>query len=180
MYKMNILLKFIVALLTIATVVITNNRIILWFLLVLLTFYNLFKSNNKLLIVIDLVLIVLLGMSTNIEICLLIFKIIFILNYLFTIYKNIFIKNNKSSKLDYYEENFDRIVKEIKQNKELMYDEDVSIDNKLERDLERSYLQSRIRYNTISKKNRWYNWNRIDTIVLLLYLAIFIVVFILR
>ena len=187
MYKMNSLLKFIVAILTIAIIVITNNRIILWLLLVLLTFYNFLKNKSKLLVFIDLILVVLLGLSTEKEIFLLIFKAIFIVNYLLTIYKSLSLKDkknlvreNRSLKHNYYEENFDRIVRNINEKKELMYDKDVSIDYKIERDLERAYLQSRIRYNTISKKNKWYNWNKIDTMVLFLYLILFVILFILR
>ena len=84
MYKMNILLKFIFTLLTISIVVITNNRIILWLFLLLLTFYNLYKY-KKISLFVCFILIPLLGFSKDNEIFLLIFKLIFIVNFLLTL-----------------------------------------------------------------------------------------------
>lgn len=184
MYKMNLLLKFIIVILTIALVVIINNRIILWLLLVLLTFYNLLK--NKKLLLIDFVLVILLGLSTSNIIYLLLFKILFIFNYLITVYKGlttdekkILVRENSSAKIDYFEKSFERVVKNINEKKIGLYDDELSIDKKIEKDLERSYLQARIRYYGLSN-NKWYNWNRIDTLVLLLFLVIFVIMFILR
>ena len=187
MYKVNILIKFIALLLTIAIVLLTNNRIILWLLLVLLTFYNVFKNKSKKLLLIDLILIVLLGLSTNIEICLILFKFLFIFNLLITFYKSLtyddkksIFKKDTSTRTNYYEKNFDRIVKNIEDKRKNIYDNDVSIDDRIESDLERSYLQSKIRYYGLYKKDRWYNWNRIDTLILLFVLVVFVTLFILR
>ena len=185
MYKMNILLKFIFVILTISIVVITNNRIELWLMLLLLSIYNLHK-NKKISIFVDLLLVLLLGFSTNYEICLLLFKILFIINFIITIFnslsleeKKLLVRENTSSKLDFYEENFDRIVKNINERKMNIYDEGVSIDNRIERDLERSYLQSKIRFNN-SNKNNYYKWNKIDSLFLLFFIVVFVILFILR
>lgn len=181
MYKMNILLKFIFTLLTIAIVFITNNRIILWLFLLLLTFYNLYKD-KKILLVIDIILIILLGLSKDNEIFLISFKIIYIINYILTVCNSLTfdIGIGKSTKINYFENNFDKIVERINENKNKLYDESVSIDNKIETDLERNYLQSKIRYYNYSSKSKWYNWNRIDTLVLIIILIIFVLLFILR
>ena len=183
---MNILLKFIFTLLTISIVVITNNRIILWLFLLLLTFYNLYKY-KKISLFVCFILIPLLGFSKDNEIFLLIFKLIFIVNFLLTIYNNLtdddkrlLVKEKRTTKLDFFENNFERIVKNIKEKKQELYDEDVSIDDRIENDLERQYLQARIRYYNYNSKKKWYNWNRIDTLVLLLLLIVFVILFILR
>ena len=186
MYKMNRLLKIIVAILILTTIVIVNNRIILWLLLFVLSFYHLHK--HKKLLVIDLVLVFLLGLSVNNDISLLIFKIIFIVDFIITYYftmskndKKITFRKKTTLKKMYYNDNFDRIVSRINEKKIELYDEDVSIDSKIEQALARDYLQARIRYYGYSskKKNRS-NWNRIDTLILLFSIILFILFFILR
>ena len=184
---MNILLRFITTILTIAIVMLANNRIVLWVLLVLLTFYNLLKSKNKKLLLIDLILVILLGLSTKDDIYLLVFKIIFIIDFLLTTYdrltsldENNLINRKNSIKEDYFENSFDRVVKRINDKKETMYDSSVSIDDRIKKDLERSYLQSKIRYYGLSSKNKCYNWNIKDTLVLLIFLIVFVILFILR
>ena len=180
---MNILLKYIFTVLTIAIVVITNNRIILWLFLLLLTFYNLYKD-KKILLIFDLILVILLGLSKESEMCLIGFKVLYIFNYILTICNSIdkesFIGIRKSTKIDYFENNFDKVVERINEKKQELYDEDVSIDNRIERDLDRSYLQAKIRYYNYTSKKKWYNWNRIDTLVLMIILIVFVLLFILR
>ena len=186
MYKMNSLILFIFTLLTLTIVIIADNRIILWLLLVILTFYNLHK-NKKVSFFIDLILVLLLGLSKDNEMYLIMFKLIYILNFIITIY-NYVLSNNllflinrkRSTKLNYYNDNFEKIVEKINNKKKELYDDDVSIDDRIEKELERSYLQSRIRYYSLYKKNKCYNWNRIDTLVLLFILVVFIILFILR
>lgn len=187
MYKMNLLLKFIITILFISIIVIANNRIVLWLLLFLLTFYNLYKY-KKISLFIDLLLVLLLGFSTQNEICLLVFKLLFIINILITVYytlnmeeKLLLINEKTSEKQKYFENNFDRIVNNIKERKNSLYDEDTSIDSKIERDLERNYLQSKIRYYNISNSNnKYYNWNRIDILILIFVIIVFVILFILR
>lgn len=187
MYKMNLLLKFIIVILTLAIVAISNNRIVLWLLLFVLTFYNFFK-NNKVLLFIDLVLVFLLGLSTKTDVGLILFKIIFIINYLITVYlslsledKKVLVKENHSEKEKYFEDNFDKIVKNINEKKNKLYDKETPIDGKIERELERKYLQSRIRYYGINfSNNSFYKWTKIDTMILLLAVVLFALFFILR
>ena len=187
MYKMNLLIKFIVTVLTIAIVILTNNRIVLWLLLVLLSFYNLLKNKSKKLLLIDLILVILLGLSTNHYICLLLFKLLLIFNFSITVLKSVtyndfkdVFKQNVSSKTYFYEDNFDKVVKRINDKKNAIYDKDISIDHKIESDLERLYLQSKIRYDGLYKKNKWDNWSKIDILILLFVVIVFIILFILR
>ena len=185
MYKMSLLLKIIIAILIIVTVVITNNKIILWLLLFIMSLYHLRK--NKKLLTIDLILVLLLGFSVNYDICLLIFKIIFIIDFIITFYKSLSLDEKKilfrkktTSKMMYCEDIFDKIVYRINEKKNIMYDEDVSIDKKVENDLARSYLQARIRFYEKEPKKKKIKWNRIDTLILLLAIIIFLIFFILR
>ena len=187
MYKMNLLLKLFITVLTIFIVVITNNRISLWLLLVLVSFYHLHKK-NYILIVLDLVLVVLLGLSKDNELALLIFKIgyiiVFLVTMCLTVTKSELVirnTNNKTLMKKYYEDNYERFVKSINVKKEKLYDEEVSIDNKIERDLERKYLQSRIRYNDVYKvKENSGKWTKIDTLILIFTIIMFVILFILK
>ena len=186
MYKMNILLKIFITLLIITIVVITNNKIILWLLLFIMSLYHLNKY--KLLLIIDLLLVVLLGLSVNYDACLLLFKIIFLADYFISFYKKLSIDDKKilfrkktTSKMMYYEDNFDKIINKINDNKNRLYNKDVLIDKKVEEDLARSYLQARIRfYGTSYKNKKKIKWNKIDTLILLLSIIIFLIFFLLR
>ena len=190
MYKMSLLLKFILVVFTVATVVLTGNRIILWFLLFLLTFYNLYKK-KRLLLILDLLLVLFLGLSTSNELALLIFKIGYICTFLVTVIDRLsqeevlnilrITNRKKSAKIEYFEDNFDRVVERAKIRKTKFYNEEVSIDNEIERSLDRNYLQSKIRYYGIyNSGNKVYNWNRIDTLILLFAIVVFVILFILR
>ena len=187
MYKMSLLLKLIIIILTITIVVISNNRIILWLILFVLSLFHL-KMSKKIIILLDLILVLLLGLSVNEEVCLLIFKIIFIIDCFITIVlrlsnedKKVLFRKKTTSKLMYYEDKFDKIVSRINEKKNKIYDEDVSIDKKIEEDLDRNYLQAKIRYMKSSKiKKRYFTWNRIDTLILLLAITVFMILFILR
>ena len=186
MYRINILLKIIITLLVVTIVVITNNRIILWLLLFLMSLYHL--NNLKSLLVIDLILVLLLGFSVNYDICLLFFKLLFIIDYLITFYKKLSLEDKKflfrkktTLKMMYYEDNFDKIIDRINENKNRLYDSDVSIDKKVEDELSRNYLQARIRfYGSSLKKQKKIKWNRIDTLILLFSIVVFIILFLLR
>jgi hypothetical protein len=94
--------------------------------------------------------------------------------------KQIFRKKTTAKKM-YYEDNFDKIVNRINERKNKLYDEEVSIDNKIEESLARSYLQARIRYYGYASKKKYNNtWNRIDTLIVLFSIVLFIIFFILR
>lgn len=186
MYKMNILLKFIFVILTISIVVITNNRIVLWLMLLLLTYYNLYK-NKKLSLLIDLILVILLGFSKDSYTFLIIFKILFIINFIITIYnslsideKKVLVRENTSTRLGFYEDNFNKLVNDLNEKKINYYDSDTSIDSRIEEYLGRKYLQSRIRFYNSTTQNNYYKWTLQDTIFLIVILVIFMVLFILR
>ena len=182
MYKMNELLKFIIVILTISIVILTGNRIILWLFLFPLTIYHFYK-NKKILMIFDFILVLLLAFSTHYIFCLYIFKVLYLIIYLLTVKKhfNIYKKDNKSSKIKFYEEHFDKIVKDINKRKKEIYDEDVNIDSAIERNLERSYLQAKIRYyDIINDDVNKIKFNRIDILILCLSIIIFLILFILR
>ncbi len=187
MYKMSILLKIIITMLTVIAVIIVDNRIILWLLLFVLSFYHLRKFRIALL-VIDLALVLLLGLSVNDYNYLLIFKIIYIINCLITFYSCLTIKDKKllfkkksTSKMMYYENNFDRINSRINIRKKEIYNSNVSINNKIEQDLESNYLFARMKYyDYFSKKSSFISWNKIDTLILLFTITIFILFIVLR
>ena len=182
MYKMNDLLKFIIVILTISIVVLTGNRIILWLFLFLLTIYHFYK-NKKFLLAIDFILVLILALSINNIIFLNIFKILYLVDYLLTT-KDIFIikkQSNQSTKINYFEEHFDKIVNDINKQVKKIYDEDVNIDSEIERKLERSYLQSKIRYyDIINNNDNKIKFNKIDYLILCLSIIIFLILFILR
>ena len=182
MYKMNDLLKFIIVILTISIVVLTGNRIILWLFLFLLTIYHFYK-NKKFLLAIDFILVLILALSINNIIFLNIFKILYLVDYLLTT-KDIFIikkQSNQSTKINYFEEHFDKIVNDINKQVKKIYDEDVNIDSEIERKLERSYLQSKIRYyDIINNDVNKIKFNKIDILILCLSIIIFLILFILR
>ena len=187
MYKMSLLLKNIISILTIVTVVIVDNRIILWLLLFVLSFYHLKKFKIALLII-DLALVLLLGLSLDDYNCLLIFKIVYIINIIITFItcqsfkdKKVLFRKKTTLKMMYYEDNFDKIVNRINKNKREVYDKDVSINNKIEQDLEKNFLFARMKYYNYSKrKNNIFSWNKIDTLILLLSITIFIMFIVLR
>ena len=183
MFKIDLILKIMLFIITIFITVITNNKIILWLLLMILSFYNLYK--NKKLLLISIILTILLALSVDKENFLLIYKILFIINVVLTFYSTLtnedkkYLFQKKETKLDFYENNFDRIVKNIEIKKSNMYDKDISIDNRIENDLERQYLQSKIRYYSVySKRNNV--WNIINMILLILIIILIILLFVLR
>ena len=179
---MNDLLKFIIVILTISIVVLTGNRIILWLFLFLLTIYHFYK-NKKFLLAIDFILVLILALSINNIIFFNIFKILYLVDYLLTT-KDIFIikkQSNQSTKINYFEEHFDKIVNDINKQVKKIYDEDVNIDSEIERKLERSYLQSKIRYyDIINNNDNKIKFNKIDYLILCLSIIIFLILFILR
>lgn len=188
MYKMNLLLKIIITFFVVLSIIISNNYITLWALLVLLTFYN--YKNIKLL-VIDVFLIILLAIVSRIIPLLVLYKIVYLFNLIYTfiltisfkdkrLFKYLFKKyENKSLKEEFYNANIKDILDYNEKQKEKLYNESVSIDDKVIRDLDRKYLQSKIRFNGYSTDNNRtvkLAWNRIDTMLLLLSIIVFIII----
>lgn len=188
MYRMNLLLKIIVCFLIILTIIISNNYITLWALLVLLTFYN--YKDNKLLIF-DVFLIILLAIASRIDGLLFFYKLFYLFVLIYTFYFNITFKDrrlfkylfrkyeNKSLKQEFYDNNINDILDYNEKQKNKLYNESVSIDDKVVRDLDRKYLQSKIRFNgycTKRMKTVKLNWNTIDTMILTLFILLFLIV----
>lgn len=181
MYKMNDTLKFIIVFLIICSILFINNSIILWLYLLTISVYNLYKR-NKILSFVSLILIILLAYSRINIFVLFLFKLLLVMDILYTFYCY-YVKNNnwlirKSRRLrnSFYEENFDRIVDNINKKKEVYYGSDISIDEEIERELERKYIESRIRFygfnNNIKLKHNV--WTKLDILILLFSLIIFI------
>ena len=115
-----------------------------------------------------------------------IFKILFIINFIITIYnslsideKKVLVRENTSTRLGFYEDNFNKVVNDLNEKKLNYYDSDTSIDSRIEEYLGRKYLQSRIRFYNSTTQNNYYKWTLQDTIFLIVILVIFMVLFIL-
>ena len=191
MYKMNIYLKMILTLLSIIITIITGNYIVLWILLVCLTFLNYRK--NKILLLGDLLLIIVLGISNRFDDVLVFYKLLFIISIIITfIYfltdeekkqlKLLFGKDSSKSLRDtFYNKNYNSIVEKNRKIVTEKYGE-ISFDDKVNYDLERKYLQSRIRFNGFVSKNNSdrIKWNRIDIMILILAILLFCIMIIFR
>lgn len=194
MYKMNALLKLIIFFLIIISITITNNYIILWLALVILTYYDIFKHNNIFHFVIDLILIVLLFLIKEVPIVISLFKIIYIIKITImmlitinkddiTFFKSMFIKEGHSmNREDFYNTYFERKKEEnIKKIEENYFNEDINYEI-INSDLDRLYLESKLRFNGYNKSSNKYsiNWAKIDSMILILSIIIFIIIFIMR
>ena len=183
MYKMNETLEYIISLLIITSIIFINNKIVFWFFLLILSVYNLY-NRRKILTVISFILIVLLALSLKSEILLFIFKIGFIIDFLYTFYLYS-IKNNKVQKRGkrletcFNEDNFDRVSNKINKKKDLYYSREISTDYEIERILKREFLESRIRFYGFNRNNnKKNNWNKIDTLILIFSIIIFTIIMI--
>lgn len=184
---MNLLLKIIIIFLIVIAIIISNNYITLWFLLVLLTFYN-YKTNK--LLVIDIFLIIFLALVSRIGSLLIFYKFFYLFDLILTLSIKITFKDrrllkylfrkyeNKSLKREFYDNNIKDVLDYNEKQKNKLYDESISIDDKVARDLDRKYLQSKIRFNgysTNSMKTVKLSWNTIDTMILLLFVLLFLI-----
>ena len=185
MYKMNFYLKLIIILFVSIITVVTNNYVILWSFFALIV---LIKCKEHM--ISNLILLIVLLSSYLLSILLIIYKILFILDMLVLFVKTLtfnekkalqmlFKRNNKSLRISFYEENFDNIVEYNKTKIKELYKDDVSIDDKIESDLERHYLQARIRFYGINNSIT-FKWTYIDIMILILCIILFILLFILR
>ena len=184
MYNMNFYLKILILILSILITVFSGNFIVLWLLLFILTFINLW-SNHKKQLLFDCILIILLALVNRVNELLFIYKILFIINLIVTFIsclvddekkiikksdnknlKNIFYKNNYKK---IYEKNFNKI-------KNIYGDEIINDDIVLE-DLERHYLQSKIRFYGYEKKDekKFLKFEKIDFAILLFVIFVFII-----
>lgn len=188
MFKMNLYLKLIIIISFSILLLFINNYIVLLLLLLLLFVVGLLVKNAKSLLI-DLLLLLLFILSCYFPFVLVIYKILFIFNMIYLFIKNLSIKekkyfyglNNKYDKSSRREFYYSQVFEDIK-NKNLkraknIYSDDVSIDNVIESDLERSYLQAKIRfygYKDESFDSIKFSWRRLDTEIALFCVIIFI------
>ena len=192
MYKISVFLKLIILLLLTIVVIVTSNYIVLWLLLVLLTFIN-FKMKYKLEFILSLILILLMILVIVSSKFLILFKLLLIATLIFTairflsddeklFLKNVFKnKNNKYYRNKFYEENFDKIYDDNKNMIETKYNNSSIVDDGIEDTLARKYLQARMRFYGYSETNEEFlEWTKIDTMILMFSLLIFMILLMLR
>ena len=182
MYRMNFYLKIFLVLAISTVVIFTSNFIILWLLLVLLTCSN-WKEHLSPLKVFDIVLIFLLAIAKDINLILIFFKVLYIINliltFIFTLsrldklyLRSKFVRTNtRGLKRQFYNKNRRKAVEYVNSEKDRLYTKDVPIDDKVDSVLARRYNESKIRFNELvarELKNVRLNWTRIDSYILLL------------
>lgn len=190
MYRVNIFLRIILFFLALIVLLLARNLVVLWVLLVLLTFLNYRKS--KLLLLIDFVLIVLLAVTSRVSEVLIFYKLVYIVDMILTfIYflndedkclfsSSLHKKSNIIKKEDFYDKIYNDVYEENENKVKEKYGE-IDFDNRIDYDLERKYLQSKIRFGTFSKQEKVsVDWNKIDTIVLMFSILIFLLLIIYR
>lgn len=190
MYRMNLYLKIIIAILAIISVVITNNYYVL---LVFCSLNLILLFINRRIFAFVLTLFLLLYLIFGISLNYLIIKIflIIIIIYIFFIYLSIrqrhylknkyYPRNNNNRRGQFYEKNYNYALTNIKNNVDLNYEKEVEIEKKLRKDLERNYLQSRIRFfgfRVVNNNHYESRWEKIDYLILLLSIVLFIIIII--
>lgn len=192
MYKMSVFLKLIILLLLTIVVIVTNNYFVLWLLLVLLTFIN-FKLKHRLEFILDLILIVLLILVIVYSKFLVLYKLLLIINLILTtirvlenreksFLKSTFThKNYKYYRTKFYEDSFNKIYDDNKKKVIEEYNNASLVDDTIEDSLERKYLQARMRFYGYKENNEEFlEWTKLDTMILMLFLLIFMILLILR
>ncbi len=188
MYKINFYLKILLVLLISTVVCFTSNYIILWLLLVLLTCCN-WKEHLSPLKVFDIVLIFLLAVAKSIDLILIFFKVLYIINlvltFIFTLNRldKMYLKskfsrtNTRGLKRQFYNKNRKKAVLYVNSEKDRLYTKDIPIDDKVESVLARRYNESKIRFNELvarELKNVRLKWTRIDSLILVLAVILFV------
>ncbi len=179
MYKINIFLKIFILLLSVVIAIISNNYIVLWFLISILFLINLLCNNKKQLLI-NFLLTIIITISNRFYIFLLIFKIIFIFNVIYTFYDTLLTKEKyffieKNTKNKFFEKNYNFFYNK---NKKIIINKYYKISNLnfvTIKDLQRHYLQSRIRFNGYFYNYNNFYWDRIDTLILLFSIILFII-----
>lgn len=188
MYKVNLFLKVIIAILLIISVIITNNYYVLF--IMLLTSAFIYSIQRKILLfAIGFLLLIYLIFTTESYYLVIKLYLLFSTIYLFNLFLSIrqktyfvgkYYKYSNIKRRDaFYEKNYNNILSNIKNNVDMTYDNEVSIDNKVRRDLERSYLQSRIRFFGFRNINNYHyesRWKKLDYMILLFSIILFIII----
>lgn len=189
MYKMNIFLKLILTFLTLLVLLFTNSYIILWLLLLVITFLNYRKSKN--ILIYDILLVVLLAVVSRVNYLTVLYKILFFINIIITLFYYLSLKEKKclyslykGDKTNPKEKFYELVFNDtFENNKKIVNNKygDINFDEKIQYDLDRKYLQSKIRFNGYYRKsnNLKIVWNKIDTMILLFSILIFIIMIIL-
>ena len=185
MYKVNTTLRFFILLLIVCSIVFINSRLILWLYLLIISVYNIYKR-NILLSFVSIILNILFPLSVNNVIILFFFKLVLILDFIYTFYIYFINVNDSTKKVrkkvksKFFQDNYDKIVDSINKKKEQYYVRDISTDGEIERVLERRYLESRIRFYGFSDSSDTKEdyWTKIDTLILAISIIIFILIII--
>lgn len=194
MYKINFYLKLFIVLLIMIVIAMTYNYFILWSLLLGLTIFN-YMLDNKKLLTIDMILFVMILIVRVFNPFLYIFKIIFIINVILSLFDSLSSKerkffkilfkdiNNKNRKELFYKQNYNYVFDTNKKLASDVYKVEIMNEERINDDLERHYLQSKIRFNgycDIEDKTVTFKWTKIDTMILLLSILLFIICIIFR
>ena len=194
MYKINFYLKLFIVLLIMIVIAMTYNYFILWSLLLGLTIFN-YMLDNKKLLTIDMILFVMILIVRVFNPFLYIFKIIFIINVILSLFDSLSSKerkffkilfkdiNNKNRKELFYKQNYNYVLGTNKKLASDVYKVEIMNEERINDDLERHYLQSKIRFNgycDIEDKTVTFKWTKIDTMILLLSILLFIICIIFR
>ena len=194
MYKINFYLKLFIVLLIMIVIAMTYNYFVLWSLLVALTIFNYLFSNKKILLI-DYALIGLILLSYIFDPLLYLFKIAFIVNLLFSLFDSLTSKERKFFKIlfkdidkknrkeIFYKQNYNNVIDTNKKLASDVYKVEIMNEDKIDNDLERHYLQSKIRFNgycDIEDKTVKFKWTKIDTMILIMSILLFILCVIFR
>ncbi len=195
MYRVNIFIRFLILILLYVIIIFTYNPIINWLLFITIVFLH-FLYKKYYFLFIDLIISLILFLSNYYVELFLPFKlfmiVLFTIEFITTMNLNeklllnlIFNKKkNKILRSSFYDNNIKKVNNYNKSMVMKVYEnEDINIDGKNIRDLDRLYLQSRIRFNGIKRngdKDLYIKINKIDIMILLLAIILFVILFIFR
>ncbi len=194
MYRINLFVRFLILIMLYVIIIFTCNPIINWLLFVTLVLLHLFFKKYYSLFL-DLIVAIVLFLTNYYaqlllpyKLCLIVLYTIFFittLNLREKLSLNLIFnkKKNKILRSSFYDDNYKKVnVYNKEKVLEVYQREGIDIDEKNIRDLDRLYLQSRIRFNGFkgNNNNSYFKVNKIDIMVLLLSIIIFAILFIFR
>jgi len=194
MYKINLYLKLFIIFLLMIVIAMTYNYYILWALLIALSIFNFFFNNKKVLLI-DFVLISILLLSYVFHLLLYVYRIAYIISLLFTLkdilsskekrfFKQLFKGIDKKSRRQiFYEQKYNYVLDTNRKLSNDIYKIDLISEEKINSDLERHYLQSKIRFNgycDLEEKKIKFKWRKRDTLILIISIILFIICIIYR
>ena len=194
MYKINFYLKLFIVLLTLIVIAMTYNYVVLWTVLVALIILH-YMLNSKKLLFIDYILIGLLFISYIFNPMLYFFKILLMVNVILSLFDSLSSKERKFFKIlfkdidkrnrkeIFYKQNYNNVLDTNKKLANDVYKVEIMNEDKIDNDLDRHYLQSKIRFNgycDIEDKTVTFKWNKIDSMILIMSILLFILCIIFR